>query len=81
MLCFKSFQSLDDHILTTEGNPQLYLLASGTSKAQVFTFYIVLDKKLLPCQSCTSLGAFDKLFKSHLNEFTVKLFIVTSSDV
>ncbi|XP_041799636.1 uncharacterized protein LOC121611261 [Chelmon rostratus] len=29
------------------------------------SFYIVLDGKLLPCQSSTSLGAFDELFKSH----------------
>ncbi|XP_056305637.1 uncharacterized protein LOC130217549 [Danio aesculapii] len=62
---YKSCQSLDDHLLTTEGNPQPYLLASGTSKAQVSTFYIVMDRKILPCQSCTSLGAFDELFKSH----------------
>ncbi|XP_067245306.1 uncharacterized protein [Chanodichthys erythropterus] len=67
----KSCQSLDDHLLTTEGNPQPYLLASGTSKAQVSTFYIVLDRKVLPCQSCTSLGAFDELFKSHF-VFSVK---------
>ncbi|XP_076132377.1 uncharacterized protein LOC143114584 [Alosa pseudoharengus] len=61
----KSCQSLEDHLRTTEGSPQPYLLASGTSKAQVSSFYIVLDRKLLPCQSCTSLGAFDELFKSH----------------
>ena len=57
--------------MTTEGGSQPYLLATGTSKAQVFTFYIVLDKKLVPCQSCTSLGAFDELFKSHF-VFSVK---------
>ncbi|XP_076135690.1 uncharacterized protein LOC143118536 [Alosa pseudoharengus] len=51
----KSCQSLEDHLRATEGNPQPYLLASGTSKAQVSSFYIVLDRKLLPCQSCTSL--------------------------
>lgn len=67
----KSFQSLEDHLMSSEGNPQPYLLASGTSKAQVSSFYIVLDKNLLPCQSCTSLGAFDELFKSHF-VFSVK---------
>ncbi|TDH05613.1 hypothetical protein EPR50_G00124220 [Perca flavescens] len=61
----KSCHSLEEHLMTIEGNPQPYLLATGTSKAQVFTFYIVLDRKLLPCQSSTSLGAFDELFKSH----------------
>ena len=54
---FQSCQSLEDHLLTTPETCQPYLLAIRTSKAQVFTFYIVLDKKLLPCQSCTSLGA------------------------
>ncbi|XP_034059808.1 uncharacterized protein LOC117538313 [Gymnodraco acuticeps] len=61
----KSCKSIEDHMMTIEGTHQPYLLATGTSKAQVFSFYIVLDKKLLPCQSCTSLGAFDELFKSH----------------
>lgn len=68
---FQSCQSLEDHLMTTEGNPQPYLLAAGTSKAQVSSFYIVLDRKLLPCQSITSLGAFDELFKSHF-VFSVK---------
>ncbi|XP_034740124.1 uncharacterized protein LOC117952118 [Etheostoma cragini] len=61
----KSCHGLEEHLMTIEGNPQPYLLATGTSKAQVFSFYIVLDRKLLPCQSSTSLGAFDELFKSH----------------
>ncbi|XP_034543849.1 uncharacterized protein LOC117815929 isoform X2 [Notolabrus celidotus] len=67
----KSCQSLEDHLMTTKGRSQPYLLATGTSKAQVLTYYIVMDKKLLPCQSCTSLGAFDELFKSHF-VFSVK---------
>ncbi|CAI5644299.1 unnamed protein product [Oreochromis niloticus] len=67
----KSCQSLEDHLMNNEGNPQPYLLATGTSKAQVFSFYIVLDRKLLPRQSCTSLGAFDELFKCHF-VFSVK---------
>ncbi|KAF0027620.1 hypothetical protein F2P81_020361 [Scophthalmus maximus] len=32
---------------------------------QVSSFYIVLDRKLLLCLSCTSFGAFDEHFKSH----------------
>ncbi|XP_030283307.1 uncharacterized protein LOC115587554 [Sparus aurata] len=40
----KSCQSLEDHLITTEGNPQPYLLA------QVSSFYIILDRKLLPCR-------------------------------
>lgn len=70
-IVFQSCQSLEDHLMNNEGNPQPYLLATGTSKAQVFSFYIVLDRKLLPCQSGTSLGAFDELFKCHF-VFSVK---------
>lgn len=70
-IVFQSCQSLEDHLITTEGNPQPYLLATGTSKAQVSSFYIFLDRKLLPCQSCTFLGAFDELFKAHF-VFSVK---------
>lgn len=62
---FQSCQSLENHLITVEGKPQPYLLATGTTEAQVHNFYIVLDRKLLLCQSYTSLGAFDELFKSH----------------
>ena len=31
LFVFQSCHSLEDHILTTEGNPQPYLLATGTS--------------------------------------------------
>lgn len=68
---FQSCQSLEDFLMSTEGNRQPYLLAAGTSKAQVSSFYVVLDGKLIACQSCTSLGAFDELLKSHF-VFSVK---------
>lgn len=68
---FQSCHSLEDHLLTIEGNPQPYLLARRTSKEHVSSFYIFLDRKLLPCQSCTKFGAFDELFKSHF-VFSVK---------
>ncbi|KAK3538159.1 hypothetical protein QTP70_032549 [Hemibagrus guttatus] len=70
-IAFQSRQSLEDHLTTVEGNSQPYLLATRTSKAQISRFYTVLDRKLLPCQSCTSLGMFDELFKSHF-AFSVK---------
>lgn len=57
--------------MTADGGSQPYLLATGASKARVSTFYIVLDIKIVPCRSCTSLGAFDELFKSHF-VFSVK---------
>ncbi len=50
---FQSCQSLDDHLLTTKGNPLPYFIASGTSK-------------VLPCQSCTvHPWVCDDLFKSN----------------
>ncbi|KAK3527269.1 hypothetical protein QTP86_018625, partial [Hemibagrus guttatus] len=49
----KTCQSLDDHLITIERNPQPYLLATVISKAQVFSFYIVLERKLFPCPSLT----------------------------
>lgn len=64
-IVFQPCQSLEDHLMTTEGNLQPHFLATRTSKAQVFSFYIILDRKLLPCQSFTSLSAFDVLFKCH----------------
>ncbi len=71
---FQSCQSLDDHLLTTKGNPQPYLIASGTSKAQVFTFYIVLDRKVLPCQSCTSLGTWRAVFSVKYHDTLSSLY-------
>lgn len=42
-----------------------FLLASGTSKKAISNYYIVMDKKLIPCQGRTFLAAFDELFKVH----------------
>lgn len=48
-----------------DGPRQPYLLASGTTKQAISNFYVVMDKKLIPCQGRTSLAAFDELFKVH----------------
>ena len=40
---FQSCQSLEDHLLTIEGTPQPYLLATGTSKEQVSSFYSLVQ--------------------------------------
>ncbi|MEQ2189905.1 hypothetical protein GOODEAATRI_030137, partial [Goodea atripinnis] len=61
----KSCRSLDEHIDNQEGHHQPYLLASGTCKQAISTYYIVIDKKLIPCQGTTSLAAVDELFKVH----------------
>ncbi|XP_071357558.1 uncharacterized protein [Trachinotus anak] len=61
----KSCRNLDEHIENQEGHYQPYLLASGTCKQAISTYYIVIDKKLIPCQGTTSLAAVDELFKVH----------------
>ncbi|XP_063070449.1 uncharacterized protein LOC134461449 [Engraulis encrasicolus] len=60
----KSCQSLDEH-LDADDRRQPYLLASGLHKKAISNYYIVMDKKLIPCQGNTSLAAFDELFKVH----------------
>ncbi|MEQ2285768.1 hypothetical protein AMECASPLE_035252 [Ameca splendens] len=65
MMIAQSCRSLDEHIDNQEGHHQPYLLASGTCKQAISTYYIVIDKKLIPCQGTTSLAAVDKLFKVH----------------
>lgn len=60
-----SCRSLEEHLENQEGHQQPYLLASGTCKQAISTYYIVIDKKLIPCQETTSLAAFDELFKAH----------------
>ncbi|XP_071326663.1 uncharacterized protein [Trachinotus anak] len=61
----KSCRNLDEHIENQEGHYQPYLLASGTCKQAISTYYIVIDKKLIPCQGTTSLAAVGELFKVH----------------
>nr|XP_046240238.1 uncharacterized protein LOC124056643 isoform X2 [Scatophagus argus] len=60
----KSSCSLDEHLQRREGR-QPYILAVGRTRNRIDTFYIVVDKQLIPCQATSSLGAFDELFKSH----------------
>ncbi|XP_057711898.1 uncharacterized protein LOC130929034 isoform X1 [Corythoichthys intestinalis] len=60
----KSCCSIDEH-LRRGGGKQPYILAAGRTQNRIDTFYIVVDKRLIPCQATSSLGAFDELFKSH----------------
>ncbi|CAB1415164.1 unnamed protein product [Pleuronectes platessa] len=60
----KSCCSLDEHLRRRDGR-QPYILAVGRTRNRIDTFYIVVDKQLIPCQSTSLLGAFDELFKSH----------------
>ncbi|GAA6232819.1 uncharacterized protein LOC115361442 [Lates japonicus] len=61
----KSCRSLEEHLENQRAHRQPYLLASGTGKQAISTYYIVMDKRLIPCQGTTSLAAFDELFKLH----------------
>ncbi|KAJ8391341.1 hypothetical protein AAFF_G00091280 [Aldrovandia affinis] len=56
--------SLEEHLRNRQGR-QPYLLAVGRQKSKIDSFYIVMDKHLIPCQANRSLGAFDELFKAH----------------
>ncbi|XP_056266178.1 uncharacterized protein LOC130190671 isoform X2 [Pseudoliparis swirei] len=62
--CHKSCCSISEHLLGREAK-QPYILAVGRNKNRVDAFSIVVDKRLIPCQATSSLGAFDELFKSH----------------
>ncbi|XP_048112105.1 uncharacterized protein LOC125302829 [Alosa alosa] len=42
-----------------------YLLAVGRNQNRTDQFYIALDKKLIPCEAASAVGAFDELFKLH----------------
>ncbi|XP_032413320.1 uncharacterized protein LOC116730938 [Xiphophorus hellerii] len=60
----KSCCSLEEHLRGQQGL-QPYLLAVGRQRSKIDSFYIVMDKCLIPCQTNGSLGAFDELFKAH----------------
>ncbi|XP_045897842.1 uncharacterized protein LOC123965332 [Micropterus dolomieu] len=60
----KSCCSLEEHLRNQQGR-QPYLLAVGRQKNKIDSFYIAMDKHLIPCQANRSLGAFDELFKVH----------------
>ncbi|XP_062386123.1 uncharacterized protein LOC134073154 [Sardina pilchardus] len=61
---YKSGCSIDEHLQGVEGK-QPYILAVGRVQNRIDTFYIAVDKQLIPCQAKCSLSAFDELFKSH----------------
>ncbi|KAJ8359373.1 hypothetical protein SKAU_G00158980 [Synaphobranchus kaupii] len=66
-----SCSSLENHLMEMQNNHQPYLLVSGMTKADIHSFFIAMDKTLIPCQATPTLAAFDKLFKSHF-VFSVK---------
>ncbi|XP_045065989.1 uncharacterized protein LOC121556360 [Coregonus clupeaformis] len=60
----KSCYSLEEHLRNQQGR-QPYLLAVGRQKSKIESFYITMDKRLIPCKANRSLGACDELFKAH----------------
>ncbi|XP_013885434.1 uncharacterized protein LOC106533611 [Austrofundulus limnaeus] len=61
----KSGTSIQEHVDAISSSTQPYLLAVGTKRSTIHSFFIVLDKQVIPCKSASSLGAFDELFKAH----------------
>ncbi|CAL8340176.1 unnamed protein product [Boreogadus saida] len=60
----KSCCSLEEHLRNQQGR-QPYLLAVGRQKSKIDSFYITMDKHLIPCKAIRFLGACDELFKAH----------------
>ncbi|XP_046894171.1 uncharacterized protein LOC124479465, partial [Hypomesus transpacificus] len=60
----KSCNSIEGHLSGREGH-QPFLLGSGRIKGRIDHFYVVVDKRLIPCSGSSSLSAFDELFKVH----------------
>jgi len=57
--------SIQQHLDAIEQSKQPYCLAVGSRKSDIHAYYIVLDKRALPCKSVSAVGAFDELFKAH----------------
>ncbi|XP_076866893.1 uncharacterized protein LOC143518340 [Brachyhypopomus gauderio] len=61
----KAGTSIQDHLDSIKESTQPYLLALGTNKNRIHGYFIILDRKAIPCKSVSALGAFDELFKTH----------------
>lgn len=65
LLCvLQSCSSIDEHLQEKEGK-QPVILAVGCARNKIDTYYIAVDKQLIPCHASSSLSAFDELFKCH----------------
>ncbi|XP_026067700.1 uncharacterized protein LOC113061784 isoform X2 [Carassius auratus] len=61
----KAGTNIQEHLDSIEESTQPYLLAMGPKKNSIHVYYIILDKKAIPCKSVSGLSAFDELFKAH----------------
>ncbi|KAL7857977.1 hypothetical protein AOLI_G00180790 [Acnodon oligacanthus] len=57
--------SVQQHLDSITQSSQPYLLALGSIKSSIHSYFIVIDKRALPCKATGSVGAFDELFKAH----------------
>ncbi|XP_060780397.1 uncharacterized protein LOC132888357 [Neoarius graeffei] len=64
VLFHKSCSSIDEHLQEKEGK-QPVILAVGCARNKIDTYYIAVDKQLIPCHASSSLSAFHELFKCH----------------
>ncbi|XP_035992600.1 uncharacterized protein LOC118563078 [Fundulus heteroclitus] len=60
----KSCSSIDECLKEREGK-QPFILAVGRTRNKIDTYYVAVDKQLIPCHHTSSLSAFDELFKCH----------------
>lgn len=61
----KARTSIQQHFDAIDQSQQPYFLAVGTRKSSIHAYYIILDKRALPCKSLSAVGVFDELFKAH----------------
>ncbi|KAL6454882.1 hypothetical protein MHYP_G00363330 [Metynnis hypsauchen] len=57
--------SVQQHLDSITQSSQPYLLALGSTKSSIHSYFVVIDKHALPCKATGSVGAFDELFKAH----------------
>lgn len=60
----QSCSSIDERLKEREGK-QPFILAVGRTRNEIDTYYVAVDKRLIPCHHTSSLSAFDELFKCH----------------
>lgn len=66
MLCvLQSCSSIAERRFEVREGKQPFIIAVGRARNKIDTYYIAVDKQLIPCRDTSSLGAFDELFKCH----------------
>ncbi|KAM9537075.1 uncharacterized protein ACWYII_040816 isoform 2-T2 [Salvelinus alpinus] len=63
--CQEVGTSVQQHLDSITQSSQPYLLALGSTKSSIHSYFVVIDKHAVPCKATASVGAFDELFKAH----------------